>query len=116
MRELKDMLFNSLLRSPEVKVQRRSCRVPATRIAVITVLSSVVCVEHPDVLVRPLDTTRIPFLIPGMTRPVIKDLDRTVRNEMEAVNEQVTFSGEHVSIGRGVSTVYPAEFDPVPVP
>ena len=63
-------------------------------------------------------TGRPRYTIPGprVFRPVIEDLRGTIRTKTKAVYKEVTFERQLVSVGRRVRPIYPAEFEPAPVP
>jgi hypothetical protein len=109
----------SLTGSPcatEVEVQSYSCGVPVYWGTSIAVFSPVICLEHEKALGWPLDARCIPVLIPGMLRPIVEDLGRTIGGKTESANKEVTFDRYHVPIRGGVLSVYPTELKPASVP
>jgi hypothetical protein len=56
-------------------------------------LSPVIGINHGKTHYRPLDSRRIPFLVPGVLRPVIEDLDRAIGSKTELMKKKITFYG-----------------------
>lgn len=77
----------------EVEVQCYSGSIPVRRRTRSAMLSPVIGINHGKMPYRPLDSRRIPFLVPRVLRPVVEDLGRAVRSETELVNKQITFDG-----------------------
>lgn len=106
------------LRVPEEEVQAYAADVPILWSAGGAMLSSIICVEHEDVLVRPLDTGCVPLLIPRILWPgmlVVEHFGRSIETKTVAAKNEVMFGHHHVAIGCQILPLYPTKLGPVPV-
>ena len=87
-----------LLGASKIEVYGHSSRVPASRIAVIATLPPIVGIQHPKAFVGQLNTSRVPLLIPGMTRTIVEHLHGSVGGEANFINEKVPFYRHPISI------------------